>query len=484
MKLLIFLSILVLAVTRVVSQTDPALAANDTTEDFVDLLGSSLENFNDVQTLEGDIGVGELQDGEVAGFGEEPEENSSEIAESGYYRRCRYFPCNNCPCITARCSGSGYDMTCRSEGKNCYCAGQQCWCAKGKTCFCKRVNCYCKKCTPPFYLGQFCKNCLWSNHIGYTHFPYDCSKFIVCIRNKLPPYEYETHLMYCPAGTYWNHDLLTCSQDIPPYDKCIFKPNTHEVPLIEGCKLEAGPYPNSFVQDGILRTCPAFTIFVPKQCACVLKYPVECGDLILDLPFDHDINDISCNKAIGELVHGSVTIDLFAHKGKASAYFHGDGFLFYALLSNYYTFKNIQQFTISLFVYSYDKGSNVQGLLTQADTTDFSCDTPFELHIGTGTLITGKINTDMGNAVVVGNFVQHAWTHVVLRYSAPKTDLFINGVIVDTSYNAKGRLINSKCPLIVGWKGKVKNVGVFEGWMDNIQIFSWAKSDYFIQNIW
>jgi hypothetical protein len=300
----------------------------------------------------------------------------------------------------------------------------------------------------------------------------------------LPPYQYQTHLLYCAQGTYWSHDKLTCTKDIPDSSKCEFIPDsTHKIPVARDCELTPGPYPNSFYQQGILRTCPAGTIFHADNCACILKQPPICGDLVLYMPYDKDFNDKSCNMAVGD-VYGKVTLSsVNVHRGHASACFNGMGYLQYNLLSNYFNMKDIKGWTISLFLLSDIKqNANLEGILNQKDSTSLACESPFELHLSPGS-VHGKIIAEGGSATVYGPWTPNVWNHIALRYDGSNTDLFINGVKHVSSPNANGALINSKCPLTVGWKGLTHLSGFLNAYVDEIKIFKSAKSDAFILSL-
>jgi hypothetical protein len=306
--------------------------------------------------------------------------------------------------------------------------------------------------------------------MGFNNYPFDCSKYIICVRTYKDPDTFQTFLRDCPAGTYWSYNLVTCSQGIPSPEKCDFiEVNTNAIPIPVPCQLLPGPTSTQYYFNGVLRSCPAATYFQPEKCACILIDPEICTPEIFHTPFDDDFNDVNCNKAVG-VPTGNVTLSSLSHRGKASACFQGDGFLTYSYFNNILNGKEINEFTIVFFVLSDEKGFfEREGIISQRDCD--SNQSPFDITIGPRDGIHATLNTDDGIADVWGKFVPGQWTQVVIRYDGQFMDLLIDGVLVDQSNGAKGVLRNSKCPVVLGWRGITENVGLFRGYVDDVRLF-------------
>ena len=206
---------------------------------------------------------------------------------------------------------------------------------------------------------------------------------------------------------------------------------------------------------------------------------VELKGLVLYLPFDEGNGDVaydlSGNGNNGKLVKNPKWVD-----GKIGKALEFDG-------SNYVevpdsdTLDMEEQITIAAWIFPKLKGSQWQGVVTKG----LDARENYELLINTGGFMhtgwlfdTGRVWANRGGA---GTLSAEKWQHIAVTYKPGEWVSYLNGEVVDTKTNVKGKMVTDDEPLVVGDERPMNRL--FQGIIDEVALFNRALSQDEIKEI-
>jgi len=333
-----------------------------------------------------------------------------------------------------------------------------------------------------------CSKCFSNtrNDQVYLPDPDNCQCFYQCERFvSSNGFRYIRHDKCCPAGTYWSQQYLTC---VPPFlaklDECTVVQPTTAAPTTAAtapaCALQEVPNePHLFMNGRYKQTCGPYMVFSSVACTCVPggAAPNTCDrDVLLYFPFESDLNDHSCNRAVSSQTDYRQLVTLVNDNERGTvASFAGRGSLDVGFINNYFAGRKIYTWSVALwFKKTGGSKSGYSGLVNNGD-----CDglPSFDMHCDDGPVMVAGVRTAGQKSVVNTESVSvqmNSWEHVAMVYDSEEVRVYLNGKQMSAKAN-KGYLGNTHCPMNIG--ADHPGSGHFTGLMDNIYVYDRVLSD-------
>ncbi|KAI0209107.1 hypothetical protein LSAT2_006170 [Lamellibrachia satsuma] len=293
--------------------------------------------------------------------------------------------------------------------------------------------------------------------------------------------------MACAPGLYWSQKYLTCVRTAPT--GCVVVPVTRTtgapwtaswaVSTTAPCPYEAVPgnlrYYRLKTALSKVQHCLKGMIFVDKTgvCTCVQISTVapECvDDMLLHFPFDDHFDDVTCNHAkTTKYGPGQVTLVWDDERNSTVASFDGRARLETRFLYNWFAGRNIHHFSITMWFKATGDPGSVSGLV---DNGDCVTEPGFNVHLEKGT-VHGSVNTRTSGNTGVGNVAvtQSKWHHVALVYNGAKLKIYQDGVLKKIT-TLTGSIVDTDCSLYIGFMGSDNVKGYFEGYIDDLRVYT------------
>ena len=160
------------------------------------------------------------------------------------------------------------------------------------------------------------------------------------------------------------------------------------------CSLQVVPgKPGYFLNGGIEQTCGPKMVFDPKLCTCVPDGDLEAcdSDVLLYYPFDEDLNDHSCNRAVStQTSEASVVLAQDAERGTV-AKFNGASSLHVGFLYNYFADRYVKQWSMPVWMKRTGNTDTVGGVINNGDCVSSPS---IDIHVGSGEFTSCSVDTD------------------------------------------------------------------------------------------
>jgi len=220
-------------------------------------------------------------------------------------------------------------------------------------------------------------------------------------------------------------------------------------------------------------------IYSHSACTCVPGGPdssVCDKDVLLYFPFNDDLHDHSCNRAISAQTDYNYLVTLYQDIDRGTvARFPGKGSLDVGFINNYFAGRDIDTWTVALWFKRVGSGSGgYAGLVNNGD-----CDglPSFDVHADDGPVSLGGVRSATSKSVVNSDSASvrmDTWEHVAMVYDGSQVSLYLNSKLV-SSKTASGPLANTHCAMNIG--ADHPGAGFFTGFIDNIYVYQRALSD-------
>jgi hypothetical protein len=277
---------------------------------------------------------------------------------------------------------------------------------------------------------------------------------------------------------------MTCVTDaFKEIDGCVENPTQEEettvaptTPPAYQCSLLPVPgNPQYFLNAGIEQFCGEHMQFDPVICTCVpIPGDIVCdADVLLYFPFDEDLHDHSCQRAVStQTSEASVVLAEDAERGTV-AFFNGASSLHVGFIYNYFADRTVTGWTVTTWFKRTGGSDLTSGLVNNGDCVG----TPsFGLHLAPGQLGAVSVDTDASPAMVAVDGVQvlhEAWQQMAMVYDGSALTMYLDGAAVN-SVPATGAIENRQCAMNIG--AEHAGTEYFQGYMDDIYIYERALS--------
>jgi hypothetical protein len=166
------------------------------------------------------------------------------------------------------------------------------------------------------------------------------------------------------------------------------------------CTLQVVPgKPGFFLNGGIEQTCGPNMVFNPNICTCVPgNNDEDCDkDVLLYFPFDTDLNDHSCTRAVStQTSEASVVLTKDADRGKV-AKFNGKSSLHVGYIYNYFADRYVKAWSMAVWVKRQGSTNGIGGVINNGDCLDSPS---FDIHVGSGDVSSCSVDTDAVSTMV------------------------------------------------------------------------------------
>ncbi|KAK2183562.1 hypothetical protein NP493_306g01018 [Ridgeia piscesae] len=284
--------------------------------------------------------------------------------------------------------------------------------------------------------------------------PFNCHMFYIC--ELLPGAKYRVHHVTC-GSLFWDQSKRICMG--MKTGNCVvgdvITRTTTPAAAAAKASCPLSPYPGDarkFWIDGdptSVQRCVAGMEFTNagELCDCIFVNSPghqRCsGDLLLHLPFDHNFNDVTCNKAIATRYGRGVSIVNDLSRGHV-AFFDGSGYLDVSFMRSWFASSKIDEFTITLWFKLTGNTVKRGAIVNNGDCFSSS---NVELTVHDDAIFAGIKTDDSGEVVT----------------SAQK--FYLNGQLVKTA-TARGFMSDTDVPMHIG---AVCGVDYFVGYIDDVR---------------
>ncbi|ELT89948.1 hypothetical protein CAPTEDRAFT_198362 [Capitella teleta] len=343
-----------------------------------------------------------------------------------------------------------------------------------------------------------CSTCDYGPYgiVVYLPDPENCQCYYQCQRvpvvGKTGEYTYLTHHQCCAAGLTWRQSWMTCvTEAFKETDATCLDTPTDDItttvapstsPAVQ-CSLQPVPgNPQYFLNANIEQFCGEHMQFDVTVCTCVpISSDIVCdSDVLLYFPFDEDLHDHSCQRAVStQTSEASVVLVEDAQRGTV-AFFDGASSLHVGFIYNYFADRSVTAWTVTVWFKRTGGTELVSGILNNGDCVGSPS---FGMHLGDGQVGSVSVDTDVSSAMVAIDGVQvmhDDWQHMALVYDGSALNMYLDGANVN-AVPASGAIENRQCAMNIG--AEHAGTEYFEGFMDDIYIYERALSAEEVQTL-